>query len=229
MRWQVIIIRCQAKIRGVAITGFLQGIHTKVNLFFSLEEWIFQMIKVKIFFLCFLVFIVGGCAPGSSLFGVDPLSGGVDAGASKLLDIPLPAGLQRYGSHGFVNQAANGNKEGLEILRGSVNSRAVAVSLFNTLKSHGWQLLGAQRKNSRAAYLYAKNGEHVIISFHPQGNLTIVELWRASQLPEGTELSDRATTDDPETSLAGEEYGPLDDNEMPPVEEKWGKLEEREL
>lgn len=184
----------------------------------------------KLILLVFLCFSAAACSfPGSSLFGVDPVSGGVDASASALLDLPLPAGLQRYSGHGFINYAPGGAKEGLEVLRGPVNSRAVAVSLFNTLKAHGWQLLGAQRKNSRAAYLYAKNGEHVILSFHPQGNLTIVEIWRASQLPEGAELSDRGTSGDTETSIAGEEYGPLDENEDMQVEEKWGKLEEREL
>lgn len=183
----------------------------------------------KIILLGILLFAVSACSlPGSSLFGVDPVSGGVDAPVSSLLDVPLPAGLQRYSGHGFINYASGG-KEGLEVLRGPVNSRAVAVTLFNTLKSHGWQLLGAQRKNSRAAYLYGKNGEHVIIAFHPQGNLTIVEIWRASQLPEGVELSAHGASEDAETSIAGEEYGPLDDMAESPVEEKWGKLEEREL
>lgn len=172
------------------------------------------------------LFLLAGCSmPGSSnFFGVDPVSGGVDAPTSHLLDIPLPAGLQRYAGHGFISTGPGG-KEGLEILRGPVDSRAAALTLFNTLKSHGWQLLGAQRKNSRAAYLFGKNGEHVIISFRPQGNLSIVEIWRASQLPPGSELPEGPGAD-PEISLGGEEYGPLD--EKAPLEEKWG-IEEKEL
>lgn len=181
----------------------------------------------KLLLLISLIFLTTGCSlPGSNnFFGVDPVSGGVDAPVSHLLDISLPAGLQRYSGHGFINSGASG-KEGLEVLRGPVDSRSTALSLFNTLKSHGWQLLGSQRKNSRAAYLYGKNGEHVIVSFRPQGNLTIVEIWRAGQLPPDSDLSMGSRSAAPEISLGGEEYGPLDG--AAPVEEKWG-VEEKEL
>lgn len=184
------------------------------------------MTPSKFALLFLMLWLPAGCSlPGSSnFFGIDPVSGGVDAPTSQLLDAPLPAGLQRYAGHGFITSGLSG-KEGLEILRGPVDSRAAALTLFNTLKTHGWQLLGAQRKNSRAAYLYGKNGEHVILSFRPQGNLTIVEIWRASQLPPDSELPG-GPGGDAEISLGGEEYGPLD--EGAPIEEKWG-VEEKEL
>lgn len=189
------------------------------------------MNKLRLAIILVSVAWITGCSlPGSNNFlGSDPVTGGVDAPASKLLDLPLPVGLQRYAGHGFVNTLPDGNREGLEILRGPVDSRASALSLFNTLKSHGWQLLGAQRKNSRAIYLYGKNGEHAIISFHPQGTLTIVEIWRARQLPPDSELPEHAS-ELPETSIVPEEYGPLDEKTPDIQEERWGTpLEEREL
>ena len=102
--------------------------------------------------------ILSGCSmSGNSLFGSDPFTGGINDSHSTLADIPLPAGLQRYPNHGFINSAANGEKNGLETLRGHVNEASTLRQFHDSLRQAGWQLLTAQQKGSRARYLFSKN------------------------------------------------------------------------
>lgn len=196
------------------------------------------MLSAKSFFPLFLIFWIiplSGCGMvGSDNFlGADPVTGGVDASTSILADIPLPNGLQRYPEHGFINMGSNSNRQGLEILRGPVNSISAATQLFNTLKSLGWQLLAAQRKKSRAFYLYSKDSEYLAITFHAQGSLTVANIWRADRLPEGAELPHSSAPEENQTSILPEEYGPLQEGETSspaPIIEKWGgNLEEKEI
>lgn len=178
---------------------------------------------------------LGGCSylGVKSPFGADPLTGGVDAGTSTLLDVALPAGLQRYSGHGFVGTSANGGKEGLETLRSASSARTIALALFNTLKSHNWQMRMFQRKGERAFYLYQKDGEYAALVFHPQGALTILEIWRGPALPDGAVLTfapEFGPSDDGEASIAPEEYGPMEKEQPLGAEERWGgTLEEKEL
>ena len=62
-------------------------------------------------------------------FSNDPLTGGADAASSQLLGVPLPAGMQRYASHGYMNYGADGGREGLETLRGNVDAAQAAQSI----------------------------------------------------------------------------------------------------
>lgn len=177
--------------------------------------------------LCAL--LLGGCsffAPASN-YNTNPLTGGVDTNTSALLNISLPQGLQCYPTHGFITNGAQGDKEGLEILRGNVNVSSAAQSLYDTLKSHGWQLVGALRKDSRALYLYQKQGEYAVLAFRRQGMLTVIEIWHGASLPPGAELPDASSAND--VSIAPEEYGPIETSPGQQTEEKWGGLEEREL
>lgn len=173
-------------------------------------------------FLCFLMLLTAlsaGCSFGGfkNPFVSDPLTGGVNAATSDILGVALPPGLQRFSAHGHIDH----NGEGLETLRGAINSTAAALELFNTLKDAGWQLRMSLRENSRAVYLYQKDGEYAIIAFHPQGMLTIVEIWRGAALPDGSMLSWKNLPDAGYNSLPGEEYGPEDQKNNASVE-TWG-------
>lgn len=89
-------------------------------------------------------------------FSNDPLTGGADAASSQLLNVPLPTGMQRYASHGYMNYGADGEREGLETLRGNVDASQAAQSMFTALQSQGWQLRLSLRKGDRSLYVYDK-------------------------------------------------------------------------
>lgn len=195
-----------------------------------------------------LLISAAGLLPGCASLGLenpfstDPLTGGVDTGTSALLNVPLPAGFQRYASHGYTTTSAGGAREGLEVLRGRVNAGAAAMELFTALKSHSWQLRLALHKEDHQIQVYEKGAEMAVLTFRGQGALTILEIWTGQRLPDGATLE--IPVDDPGlgdggAELAGEEYGPLDGaspggdavggpSPAPGTVEQWG-VQERTL
>lgn len=167
----------------------------------------------------------------SNPFTSDPLTGGQDATTSILVETPLPYGLQRYSSHGFIATGENGVRNGLETFRGNIDGNAAAVAMFNNLHAAGWDLRMQNRKGDRALYVYQKGGDIAAVNFRPQGILTIMEIWRGPELAKGTALGN-LENDEPIPSIAGEEYSPLNGSpEKSGASENWGspKLEEKEL
>lgn len=167
-----------------------------------------------------------------NIFHNDPLTGGRNMGTSPLLGVTIPAGLQIFTTHGY----RKGTTEGLEIYRGNVNEQAAASALFNTLNNAGWQLRLSLSKGFKAIYLYQRDNDFAVLSFHKQGLLTVLEIWRGPRLAEGASLTfdSEPAIDESESynSLAGEEYGPLEKGSKGSAEERWGgnsPLEEREL
>lgn len=183
----------------------------------------------------FLVFLLSGCSyiGLENPFRSDPFTGGQNAASSILLDVRLPAGLQRYPSHGFINTLADGRREGLETFRGNISQALAAVDLFNALHAKGWELRLNLQKGDRSVSLYQKDGELAILAFHKQGMLTILEIWAGNRLPDGAMLGapGQDMNEDAQIELPGEEYGPLEEHkDQPGTVEKWGStLEEREL
>lgn len=188
-----------------------------------------------------------GCASlgVGSPFNNDPLTGGAAAGVSQLLDVPLPVGMERYASHGYLAYGADGSREGLETLRGNVDASQTAQSLFTALQSQGWQLRLSLRKGDRAVYVYEKGPALAVLAFRRQTVLTILEIWSGSRLPDGASLS-LPGSESPAPELPGEEYPPLDNNgaaepaasprPAPGTTEEWGSgtagsggLQERSL
>lgn len=161
-----------------------------------------------------LLAALSGCAGlgVQSPFGNDPLTGGTDTSTSALLNVPVPAGFQRYSSHGFSRLNASGGREGLETLRGNVDEGAAEQAMFSALRGTGWQLRLALRKGNRSIQAYSRDKELAVLVYRRQGMLTILEIWVGQRLPDG------ATLDLPgedgglngSAELAGEEYGPLD-------------------
>lgn len=123
-----------------------------------------------------------GCASMgvSNPFSNDPLTGGADVTSSQLLNVPLPSGMQRYASHGYMNYGADGEREGLETLRGNVDASRAAQSMFTALQSQGWQLRLSQRKGDRSLYVYDKGNSLAVLAFRRQTVLTILEIWVGS-------------------------------------------------
>lgn len=163
-------------------------------------------------------------------FSNDPLTGGADVTSSQLLNVPLPSGMQRYASHGYMNYGADGEREGLETLRGNVDASQAAQSMFTVLQSQGWQLRLSQRKGDRSLYVYDKGNSLAVLAFRRQTVLTILEIWVGSRLPDGSALSLPGGSDSG-AELSGEEYAPLGNESgqsaptpppVPGTTEQWG-------
>ena len=161
--------------------------------------------------------LLSGCASMGleNPFSNDPLTGGVDTTTSALLNVPLPAGFQRYASHGYSATNATGGREGLEVLRGNVSAGAAAMELFSALKSQGWQLRLALHKADHMLQVYEKGAEMAVLTFRSQAVLTILEIWLGQRLPDGATLEmpvHESGDDGGGVELPGEEYGPLDES-----------------
>lgn len=141
-------------------------------------------------------------------FSNDPLTGGADAASSQLLGVPLPAGMQRYASHGYMNYGADGGREGLETLRGNVDAAQAAQSMFTALQGQGWQLRLSLRKGDRSLYVYDKGNSLAVLAFRRQTVLTILEIWTGGRLPDGAALSLPGAAESG-AELPGEEYPPI--------------------
>ena len=180
-----------------------------------------------------LAILLSACAnmEFSNPFTSDPFTGGQDATTSILLETPVPHGVQRYSSHGFIATGENGANNGLETFRGNIDGNAAAVNLFNSLHAAGWDLRMQNRKGDRAIYVYQKGNDIAAVVFRRQGMLTIMEIWRGPGLEKGAVL-DNLEHEEPLPSIAGEQFGPLNDTpEKPGATENWGtgKVEEKEL
>ncbi|MGE9984295.1 hypothetical protein [Desulfovibrio sp. SGI.169] len=158
-------------------------------------------------------------------FSNDPLTGGVDAASSHLLGVPLPAGMQRYASHGYMNYGAGGGREGLETLRGNVDAAQAAQSMFTALQGQGWQLRLSLRKGDRSLYFYDKGNSLAVLAFRRQTVLTILEIWTGERLPDGSALSLPGAAENG-VELPAEEYPPISDaapgGPAPGATEHWG-------
>ena len=121
-------------------------------------------------------------------FSSDPLTGGTDAPTSQLLGVAAPAGMQRYASHGFQSFGPGGERQGLEVLRGQVNTAFAAQIMHSGLQSQGWQLRLALRKGARAVYVYDRGAAMAVLTFESQALLTIMNIWTGDRLPDGAPL-----------------------------------------
>ena len=119
-------------------------------------------------------------------FSGDPLAGGSDAAASRLLDIPLPPGMERYSSHGYQTHGAYGGREGLESLRGNIDLSGTIQSLHASLGAQGWQLRISLRKGDRAVQLYERGNALALLNFRRQTVMTILEIWVGGRMPDGS-------------------------------------------
>lgn len=181
-------------------------------------------------FLSFLVIFMSGCTQLGidNPFDKDPLTGGVDASTSRLLGVKIPAGLQVYPSHGYVETTPAGARQGLETYRGNIDGAAASLNLFNTLRQHGWELRLSLRKGDRSLALYQRDNDFAVIAFHRQGMLTIMEIWAGQKLPDGSIPGSQESYENEEStvSLPGEEYGPIEEEkEDAPRQgtvEQWG-------
>ncbi len=177
---------------------------------------------------------LAGCAQMSieNPFTSDPLTGGQNATTSILLGVPLPAGMQRYASHGYISPGMTGQRQGLETYRGNVDSAAAAMTMNSGLASAGWNLRMQNRKGDRAVHVYENGKNMAAIVFHRQGILTIMEIWQSPRLEDGASML-RPEEENITPSIAGEEYGPLNAPvpALPGKTESWGSknLEEKDI
>lgn len=140
-------------------------------------------------------------------FSNDPLTGGTDASTSQLLGVPVPAGMQRYASHGFQDFGPGGGRQGLEVLRGQVNTAFAAQIMYSGLQSQGWQLRLALRKGTRAVYVYDRGAAMAVLTFESQAVLTIMNIWTGDRLPDGAPLPMQDAADAAPAPPAGDSGG----------------------
>ena len=123
----------------------------------------------------------------SNPFSNDPLTGGVDAGKSQLLGVSIPAGMQRFPTHGYQT-AGTGGAQGLEIFRGDADMGFVAQIMFSGLQSQGWHLRMAQRKGVRGVYVYERGSTVATLTVERQTVGTVLAIWVADRMPDGATL-----------------------------------------
>lgn len=153
--------------------------------------------------------VLTGCViPGQNTYLNDPLTGGMDAGSSQLLHIPLPAGLQYYPSHSKIS--GGGRKEGLETLRGYVDQESCSSSFYSHLRQAGWQLRMRERSGNRAIYIYQKENEIAALIFQAQGMLMIVQIWAGPRMADNAVIDVPETADESYSALQGETFGPAE-------------------
>lgn len=155
-----------------------------------------------------LLATLSGCATIGleNPFSNDPLTGGTDTTSSLLLGVPTPAGMQRYGSHGFQDFGPGGGRQGMEVLRGKVDTGFAAQVMYSGLQSQGWQLRLALRKGARAVYVYDRGAAMAVLTFDSQTLLTVLNIWVADRLPDGSPLpmQDAASTGSGGSGSSGE-------------------------
>lgn len=158
-----------------------------------------------------LLATLSGCATIGleNPFSNDPLTGGTDTTTSLLLGVPTPAGMQRYGSHGFQDFGPGGGRQGMEVLRGKVDTGFAAQVMYSGLQSQGWQLRLALRKGARAVYVYDRGAAMAVLTFDSQTLLTVLNIWVADRLPDGSPLpmQDAASTGSGGSGSSGESGG----------------------
>ena len=152
---------------------------------------------------------IQGCASMGleNPFSNDPFTGGTDAPTSQLLGVAAPAGMQRYASHGFQSFGPGGGRQGLEVLRGQVNTAFAAQIMYSGLQSQGWQLRLALRKGTRAVYVYDRGAAMAVLTFESQALLTIMNIWTGDRLPDGAPLPMQDAADAAAAPPAGDSGG----------------------
>ncbi|MDR2745004.1 MAG: hypothetical protein LBB66_07430, partial [Desulfovibrio sp.] len=134
-------------------------------------------------FAAFVFVLLFAATQGCNGFGIrnpfpgDPFTGGSEAATSRLLDIPLPSGMERYPSHGYQTHGAHGGHEGLESLRGNIDLSGAIQRLHAALTLQGWQLRISLRKGDRAVQIYDRGNALALLNFRRQAVMTILEIW----------------------------------------------------
>lgn len=140
-------------------------------------------------------------------FSNDPLTGGTDTTTSQLLGVPTPAGMQRYGAHGFQDFGPGGGRQGLEVMRGQVDTGFAAQIMYSGLQGQGWQLRMALRKGARAVYVYDRGPTMAVLTFESQTVLTVLNIWVADRLPDGAPLPMQDAANTGNSSASGDSGG----------------------
>ena len=111
----------------------------------------------------------------------------MDAGKSQLLGVSIPAGMQRFPTHGYQT-AGTGGAQGLEIFRGDADMGFVAQIMFSGLQSQGWHLRMAQRKGVRGVYVYERGSTVATLTVERETVGTVLAIWVADRMPDGATL-----------------------------------------
>jgi hypothetical protein len=145
------------------------------------------MFRTVVFILTLTLAMIQGCnnLVVRNPFPDDPLTGGSEAATSRLLDIPLPLGMERYSTHGYQTYGVHGGREGLETLRGNIDMFSAALSVHSSLAVQGWHLRLSLRKGDRIVQVYERGNALALLNFRRQTVMTILEIWTGGRLVDG--------------------------------------------
>ncbi len=178
---------------------------------------------------CLTAIPLAGCAEMNlkNPFTSDPLTGGIDAGTSRLLGLSVPPGMQLYPSHGL-----NAPDGGMEVFRGRADMASVAQYMHSGLQGQGWNLRLARRKDGRAVYLYERGSSVAALTLEKSAFGSLLYIWTGERLPDGAALPQDAL---PPAGSGSDGYGAsggMDTTPQPGAVETWGDtgtVQERNL
>ena len=88
-----------------------------------------------------------------------PLQGGQNATTSILPSVPLPAGMQRYASHGYIRLAYGAAPGSIETYRGNVDSAAAAMTMNSGPASRGLEFEDCRTAGPTGLSMLHENGK----------------------------------------------------------------------
>lgn len=128
--------------------------------------------------LVLLLSLLTACASFTNPLTGTTVGGGTVARTSLLLGTPLPLGMEYYAEHSRIE-----GQDGMEVLRGSASPAMCARTVCDALQQDGWTARLAYATETRALYVFEKNGRTAAVNILPQANLTLMTLYVSSTAP----------------------------------------------
>ena len=122
--------------------------------------------------------LVAGCAGFTNPLTGTTVGGGVVANTSRLLGTPLPAGMEFYAEHSRIE-----GQDGMETLRGTASPAMCARTVCDALQADGWAIRLGYATETRALYVFEKQGRLAAVNILPQASLTLMTLYTSSVPP----------------------------------------------
>ncbi len=122
--------------------------------------------------------LVAGCGGFTNPLTGTTVGGGVVSHTSRLLGTPLPAGMEFYSEHSRIE-----GQDGMEVLRGTASPAMCARTVCDALQADGWSIRLGYATETRALYVFEKQGRVAAISILPQASLTLMTIYTSSMPP----------------------------------------------
>lgn len=125
-----------------------------------------------------LLSLLTACASFTNPLTGTTVGGGTVARTSRLLGTPLPSGMEFYAEHSRIE-----GQDGMEVLRGTSSPAMCARTVCDALQNDGWTARLASATETRALYVFERDGRIAAVNILPQANLTVMILYVSSSAP----------------------------------------------